>query len=228
MKILFLSDLHLGSPLFESENEILSLLEGEYDKIFLVGDIIDIWESNLVCIVCDNQNLLKKINTLNNVVIIKGNHDPDIVGLESVFYKKYISDSFELNMDGKSVLIIHGDEFDWLVTRYSWLAKLLFPIHWFLERFGVNLKGWFRDLFCSISSKRDKKYYNELILEMEKELFNKYKNIYDCIVVGHTHLPKIIQEDGFTYVNCGDWVHNRTYVIYEDGQFKLRGEENVV
>ncbi len=228
MKILFLSDLHLGSPLFKSEDKILSLLEEEYDKIIFVGDIIDVWENNLVCIVCHNQDLLKKINSLNNVIIVKGNHDPDLHSLESVFYKKYINDSFELELDGKRILIIHGDEFDRLVTKYSWLAKLLFPIHWFLERFGINLKGWFRELYCSISSKRDKKYYNELVLNMEKELFNKYKDLYDCVVVGHTHLPKIIQEDNFTYVNCGDWVHNKTYVIYKDGQFIMRGEENVV
>ena len=228
MRILFLSDLHLGSPLFKSENKILSLLEEEYDKIILVGDIIDIWENDLVSIVCDNQNLLKKINTLNNVIIIKGNHDPSITALESVFYQKDVNDRFMLKVDNKSILVIHGDEFDCLVTKYSWLAKLLFPVHWLFERLGVNLKGWFRDLYCSISSKRDKKYYNALVLDMERELFNKYKGLYDCVVVGHTHLPKIIQEDGFTYVNCGDWVHNKVYVIYEDGQFILRGEEDVV
>jgi UDP-2,3-diacylglucosamine pyrophosphatase LpxH len=224
MKILFLSDLHLGSPLFESEDKILSLLEEEYFRVFFIGDIIDVWEDNLVSIVADNQNLLKKINELKDVIIIKGNHDPDISTLESVFYGKYVNDMHSFKVDDKSILVIHGDEFDWLVTKYSWLAKLLFPIHWILERFGINLKGWFRDLFCSISSKRDKKYYNELVLDMEKELFNKYKGLYDCIVVGHTHLPKIIREDDFIYVNCGDWVHNKTYVIYEDGQFILKGE----
>jgi len=224
MRILFLSDLHLGSPLFESEDKVLSLLEEEYDKIILVGDIIDIWESGLLSIIADNQILLKKINELENVIVIKGNHDPNIPTLESVFYGKYVNDMYSFKVDGKLILVIHGDEFDWLVTKHSWLAKLLFPIHWILERFGINLKGWFRDLFCSISSKRDKKYYNELVLDMEKELFNKYKGFYDCIVVGHTHLPKIIEENNFIYVNCGDWVHNKTYIVYENGKFILKGE----
>jgi len=64
MKILFLSDFHLGSPLFESENEILSLLNDDYDMVFLLGDTIDTWEDDLWSIVTKNNVLLRKLNSL--------------------------------------------------------------------------------------------------------------------------------------------------------------------
>ena len=221
MKILFLSDFHLGSPLFKSEDKIFSLLNDEYDMIFLLGDIIDTWEGSLWSIINDNAPLLRELNALPNLVVIKGNHDPDLDDLNRVFPGKEVSMDYEFEDNGKKGIVVHGDEFDHMVTRYSWIARLVWPINWILERAGINIKAFFRETYHSLAAKREKKYYNDLILTVEKELVNKYKDGYDYIVIGHTHLPKLIVEDDYTYVNCGDWVHNQTYVIYEDNNFRL-------
>lgn len=223
MKILFLSDLHLGSPLFDSESEsiIMALLDGNYDKIFIVGDTIDSWEEKLTTIRLSYVNLFAKLNNLDNVIIIKGNHDPSLSELQNFFPFKEVTDDYVIYDSNKSMIIMHGDEFDNLVRKYSWFAKIIFPIHWFFERFGLNLKGFFRTTLYSISAKRQKKYYNDLVLDMEKGLVNKYKELYDCIVVGHTHFPKKVTGDNFVYVNCGDWIHNKSYVEYEGGKFRL-------
>lgn len=221
MKFLFLSDLHLGSPLFVSKSKILELLNGDYDRIFILGDLLDIWEEKLEDILSDNIEIINKLRTLTNVVIIKGNHDPAIIRLESVFPKKNICYSFNFNIGDKRCLLAHGDEFDSLIRHYSWLAKIFWPIGWAFERIGINLKGFFRTLFYSISAKIQKKYYNDLVLDIEKNMVEKYENDYDYIIVGHTHLPKINKENGFTYINCGDWVHNKSYVEFVDSEFKL-------
>ena len=67
---------------------------------------------------------------------------------------------------------------------------------------------------------RDKKYYNDLILDVEKNAVEKYKHV----VMGHTHFPKINKTDQHTYVNCGDWIHHGTYVEYDGINFYLRGK----
>jgi len=221
MKILFLSDFHLGSPLFKSENEIFSLLNDDYDVVFLLGDTIDTWEDDLWSIVTKNNMLLRKLNSLPNLIIIKGNHDPDLDDLSRVFPAKEVVWSYEFEDNGKKGIVVHGDEFDHMVTKYSWIARLLWPINWLLERVGINIKAFFRETYHSLAAKREKKYYNDLVLTVEKEIVNKYKDKYDYIVIGHTHLPKLIVQDDYVYVNCGDWIHNQTYVIYEDGNFEL-------
>ena len=45
--------------------------------------------------------------------------------------------------------------------------------------------------------------------------------------MGHTHNPEVLiwvnkEEKIKTYVNCGDWVENCTYVIIKDKQVRLR------
>jgi UDP-2,3-diacylglucosamine pyrophosphatase LpxH len=198
MKLLFLSDFHLGSPLFESNNDVMSLLDRDYDMIFLIGDTIDTWEDNVWDIVNDNRVLIDKLNSIANLIVIKGNHDPDMNILKTIFPEKTVASEFSLSIDGRLCIVVHGDEFDELVYKYSWVAKLLHPIQWICERiFKINLKGYFR------------------------ELVEAYKKDYQCIVIGHTHLPKLIKRDDFIYANCGDWVYNKTYVTYENGKFGL-------
>jgi UDP-2,3-diacylglucosamine hydrolase len=223
MKFLFLSDFHLGSPLFESTDKVISLLNDDYDVVFLLGDIIDTWEGYVWYIVDKNYKLIEKLNSLNNLVIIRGNHDPDLEELQRVFPNKIVNVDYEFHDGDKVGIVTHGDEFDHTVTKYYWLAKLFWPINWLFERLGINIKAFFRETYHSLAVKKDKKYYNDLILNVEKELVNKYKNKYHYIVVGHTHMPKLIVEDDYVYVNCGDWIHNKTYVIYKDGNFRLVG-----
>jgi UDP-2,3-diacylglucosamine pyrophosphatase LpxH len=222
-KFLFISDLHLGSPLFRSEDQVFFLLNGNYDKIFIVGDIIDTWEEDVEYIVSKHSKLIDTINKLNNVIIIKGNHDPSLQSLESIFPGKQVLMEYEFYTGDEIGIIIHGDEFDIMVTKYSWISKILSPIHWVLERVGINIKAFFRELFYSIANKRNKSYYKDLVFDIEQSLVEKYGHKYKYVIVGHTHLPKIETINGCIYVNCGDLVHNKTYVIYEDGNFKLVG-----
>ena len=221
MKLLFISDFHFGSPLFKSYKKVMSILDGGYDKIFILGDIIDTWEAPIEDIVIDNKRIINKINSLDNVVVIRGNHDPSIFKIGRIFYSAEIVLSYKYEVDGKKFIMVHGDECDDLVLKYSWLARLLFPIHWMFERFGINLKGFFRELYHSISMKVDKKYYHDLVLDIEKELVSRYKDKCDCLIFGHTHVPKLGSKDGTIYVNCGDWVWSNSYVVYEDGMFDL-------
>ena len=213
---LYISDLHLGSPLFKSKNIILDLFDKDYDKIVIIGDLFDIWEGKIEGIVEDNIEIVDKIRSLSIVIIVFGNHDPDIDTLKLLFpdaevCMKYYSDDR---------IFIHGHEFDYLVTKYSWAAKMLFPIHWVLERCNINIKNWLVRLFHSIAAKRKKKYYNSLVLDIEKAAVEKYKKYFDVIIMGHTHLPKFV-DDEIMYINTGDFLHHKTYCIYDGINYVL-------
>jgi len=226
---LYLSDLHLGNPLFKDENTILKLLnEPKYNRIVILGDIIDTWEAPVESIRKKYDHLINQINLRAKqgpVLIIRGNHDPDILVMHSIFDMCRI---FESLREG-STIFIHGHEFDELITKHYWLAKLIFPIRWLLERLGVNLLAYVRNLYHSIAAKRQNKKYNDLVIDIEKQAVSKYEKDFDYLVMGHTHLPKIVLRDSdpkeprkCDYINVGDWIHNRTYVERDGDKFKLR------
>lgn len=215
MKVLIVSDLHLGSPLFNKKISFLNLMQStEYDMIVLNGDVIDIWEEKLNKIINNNIRIIETINVISKqktVVYIEGNHDPKTEDIRKIFPNCQIIPSFQI----EDLFIIHGDEFDKLVSKYSWLVKLLFIPHWIGERFGLNIKAFFRELTHSISNKRNKNYYTNLVKDINNEAISKYSCRCNFLVMGHTHSPKIIEEAGCVYINGGDLIHNYTYVEFD-------------
>jgi UDP-2,3-diacylglucosamine pyrophosphatase LpxH len=226
MKTLVLSDVHLGSPLVTNKLELIALIRSsKYDRIVLNGDIFDTWEQTFFSIILNNFDFvqsLKEVSKEKLIYYIMGNHDPDKKDLQKTFPDIVFSEKIKLNGD---VLIIHGHEFDSLVTKYSWFAKLIFIPNWYFERlFHWNLKAFFRKLFYSISNKSDKKYFNKLIGDIEQQAVEKYKNECRYLIIGHTHTPKIVEGEECTYINCGDIIHNKTCIEFDETkQFKFIG-----
>ena len=225
MSILLLSDLHLGSPLSDCDKEIINLINNpKFELIYIVGDLIDEWEANPIKIVGDHQDLIDTIkNSPDRVKIVMGNHDPDIVFMSSLFEGNGVADHFSV----EGIMIIHGHQFDYMVKNYEWMYRLVFPIHWVLERLGINVKGFLAEVIHSIAAKKQKKYYDDLVMAIEKEAVKEY-GMFQHVVMGHTHLGKIADGDT-TYVNCGSMTHDKTYVEYDEGVFYLKGvKDNVV
>lgn len=218
-KTLFLSDLHLGSPLFELGTICGLILSPEYERVFLVGDIFDVWEDGLTDIVRKNRTLVNAINIASKekeVVYLIGNHDPLEEEVQQVLPQVKTCEEYEF--DGG--IIIHGHSFDESIIKYSWLAKFTFFFHWIFERFGINLKAFFRNLYFSISNKRNKGYYKNLVLDIEEEAIKKYQYKYKFVLMGHTHFPRHVFST-IEYINCGDWIYNRSWAWYENGKFHV-------
>jgi len=220
MKILFISDLHLGSPLFKEEKDIMKLLnDPSYHKIVIVGDLFDNWEDCKCYILKKYKNLIAKINSMENVIIINGNHDYSTREMNNIFPNKTIHKEYRVDED---TIAVHGEEFDNNVHKHKWFWKYVaFPFHWIAESYGINLKYWLRETVHDMRLVRDDIPYDSLVFQAEKKLVGKYLTKYKNIVCGHTHLPKIVHDQYFTFVNCGDWLSNDTYVEYENGAFKI-------
>ena len=46
------------------------------------------------------------------------------------------------------------------------------------------------------------------------------------VIAGHIHTPvdRIVKigDDEIRYLNCGDWVENNSYIIYNNGKFTIK------
>lgn len=228
---LYLSDLHLGNPLFDSRRPIINLVEDDrFDRIYFTGDIIDVWEGDFYSIREQYSTLISAVNDQirkgKEVKIVRGNHDPDEMMLKYAFpqakvYKEKI-------IEGDTI-VIHGNEFDGAILRVEWLNKLLYYLFVHpLLRFKYDIRVRLRKRLTSVSARRDKRHYDKLVTEIEKDAVAKYGKDFKYIVMGHTHFPKIVNcEGGCQYINCGDWMHNHSYVIKDKKGFKLtQGEDD--
>jgi UDP-2,3-diacylglucosamine pyrophosphatase LpxH len=207
---LYISDLHVGSPLFIHSRLVEQLLaSNKYEKIYLLGDILDVWEGKLPALIKRNTSLVKTLRAVSNekeVNMVVGNHDPSIEELNMIFPQMKIEKSLEVG----NTAILHGHIFDELITQFSWLARGMFYIQKKFERLGIDPSAFFRELYHSVAAKRQEKYYSDLVLAIEKEAVETHRK-FKYVFMGHTHMPKI-SRGRTTYVNTGDWTHNYTYV----------------
>jgi len=220
MKTLIISDIHLGSPLVDKKNEVMNLMKlNKYDTIILNGDIFDVWEEsfdNILLANFDFIKLLQKLSLDKTIYFIMGNHDPYISEIKKIFPEMIVLNELLIDED---ILIVHGDQFDNLVTKYLWFAKLIFIPNWLCERiFHYNLKASFREFFYSIANKKDKPYYAKLVGDIEKEAVEFYKDKCRYLIMGHTHSPKRVDGKDISYINCGDIVRNKVCLEYDENK----------
>jgi UDP-2,3-diacylglucosamine pyrophosphatase LpxH len=131
VRTLFLSDTHLGfKP--ARVRELNEFLQGvEADCIVLVGDIIDalslcqrvFWTAEHTQVV---RTLLARGRAGTRLIYIPGNHDASLALLADM-----LQGQFEVHREwvhrtarGERLLVLHGDQFDAVVTCPGWLTHL--------------------------------------------------------------------------------------------------------
>ncbi len=228
---IFLSDVHLGAVGSKPAAVQDFLYSVDCDHLFLVGDIIDGWVTRERKWKQEHTNVIRtilgKAKHGTEIRYTPGNHDAfmrRMNGFEFGFIEFAHSFSHR-TADGKDLLIVHGDLFDRSCTKYTkiaWLGAWLYEYAQAVNHrvnkkrkrkvdFASKLKRFTKSLFAP----RD--HFDEMLIEHARE------EGYDGIVCGHVHRPEIrVLEDGFVYVNCGDWVEHKTAVVeYADGTLEL-------
>ena len=244
-KTVFLSDFHLASKKAKTKPLIAFLKNNEFDNIFLVGDIVDIWrfrdafsmssekQTNHMEVI---ERLLKLSRKGTKIHYIYGNHDEFMAKFAGhhIFGNITLSEREEyITSSGKKFLILHGHQFDFL-TKYpvsSYLYKLgdygyeiILEINeWFNWcRRVLGMRYWSVSKYVKIKVKRAAQFiesFESVVLKYAKE------KKYDGIVCGHLHDPKIYTTNSITYANCGCWTEkdNCTF-LYEDSHGDLKLE----
>jgi UDP-2,3-diacylglucosamine pyrophosphatase LpxH len=230
----WISDVHLGTRTSNADALLQFLRDYECEKLYVVGDLIDIWSlrrgrywpqtHNDVI-----QKILRKARKGTPVIYIPGNHDEFV----STFAGSYGNISIQkraihVTAEGRRVLIIHGHELDTVVQNAKWLAfvgdvgyqfllSLNPAINFIRRRFGLGYWS-----LSAYAKKRVKDAVN-FIGEFEKAIVRYAQQFHvDAVLCGHIHSAAIHQLTGATYYNCGDWVESCTALVeQQDGAIEL-------
>ncbi len=227
----WISDAHLGTRGCNAAALLDFLRENDFDTLYVVGDLIDIWslrrgiywpqQHNDVI-----QKILRKARKGTHVVYIPGNHDELVTDFCGAYGNIEIKQrAIHLTASGERILIIHGHELDLVVSgsgRMKWLAfagdlgyqfllSLNPLINFVRRRFGLGYWS------LSAYAKRRVKDAVSFIGKFETAVAH-YADRYDvdAVLCGHIHSAAIREFGKVTYYNCGDWVESCTALVEGD------------
>ncbi|MDR2462923.1 MAG: UDP-2,3-diacylglucosamine diphosphatase [Verrucomicrobiales bacterium] len=231
----WISDLHLGSRGCKA-NAILNFLKNhEFETLYLVGDIVDIWalrhgiywpqEHNDVI-----QKLLRKARKGTRLVYIPGNHDEFIDSFLGQFGDITIQkQALHETASGEKILVMHGHELDTVVQNLGWLAhvgdlgyKLLLelngPVNFFRRLLGYQ--------YWSLSAyvKNEVKNVVSFISKFEEAVAHyAADHQVRSVLCGHIHRAASHLIGSVHYYNTGDWVESCTAIVeHADGALELK------
>lgn len=233
---IFISDIHLGTKGCQAELLLDFIRHVECDRLFLVGDIVDGWKmtkSGFYWPQSHNdvvQKLLRLARRGVEVIYVPGNHDDRIRDFCGVHFGgvRVCRDVIHTAADGRRYLVVHGDEFDGIVTHAKWLAFLGDWAYRALLAANTQLNALRRRLgfgYWSLSAFLKVKVKNALqfIANFESALADEARRRgVDGVICGHIHKAEIRDIDGIVYINDGDWVESCTAVVeHPDGRFEI-------
>lgn len=234
-RTIWISDFHLGTKRAQTEALLDFIANCECQTMYLVGDIIDNWalkkswqwdqtHNDVI------QKLLRKARKGTKVVYIPGNHDEpfrDMVNLTLGNIQIMLNDMHK-TADGKTFLVLHGDEFDGVIQYAKWLAFLGDQAYEVAMNINIalnKLRRVFGLPYWSLSAylKRKVKRAVEFLSKFEKAVVREAKvRGADGVICGHVHTPEMREIDGILYCNDGDWVESCSALVeHHDGQLEI-------
>ena len=233
-RTIWISDLHLGTRGSNARGLLDFLRQTESDTLYLVGDVIDIWqlkkdrywpqEHNDVV-----QKILRKARKATRVIVIPGNHDEFC----SNFHGEYGNIEIKphdvyTTAAGRRILVMHGHEFDAVTMHAKWLAllgdmgytlllKANRPLNLVRRLFGFEY--WSLSAYVKSSVKKVVSSISDF-----EEAVARYAGRFHVagIICGHIHTPAVKQIRGVDYYNTGDWVESSTALVeHFDGTIQL-------
>ncbi len=234
-RTLFVSDVHLGKRGCQAELFLDFLRRNDADTIFLIGDMIDGWALRKSWFWPQSHNdivqkVLRKARKGARVVFVPGNHDEfarDYGGMS--FGGIEVADAVVHQLaDGRRFLVIHGDQFDVVVTHARSIALLgdwayelaLFLNHWFNRaRRALGFPYWSFSAWAKLKVKDAVGFIGAFEATLSEEARRRGC---DGVVCGHIHHAVIRDIGGVTYVNAGDFVESCTAVAeHDDGRLTI-------
>lgn len=234
-RAIWISDIHLGTRGCQAEQLLDFLRHTESQYLYLVGDIIDIWrmKKSWAWRQAHNdviQKLLRKARKGTRVMFIPGNHDELFREFLNVDFGQIEirSEHIHETKDGRRLLVIHGDEFDAVVTYAKWLAHLGDTAYNLLLTTNTIFNEVRRRLgypYWSLSAylKQKAKRAVEFIGRFETALATEAERRgVDGVVCGHIHKTEMRQIGNVLYCNDGDWVESCTALVeHMDGRLEI-------
>jgi UDP-2,3-diacylglucosamine pyrophosphatase LpxH len=235
LRSVFLSDIHLGARECRAELLLEFLQQVQMDRLFLVGDILDLWSMRRSFYWPSRHHqvlraLYSRARQGTQVIYVPGNHDEELRDLAgSVFgnlevHREYV----HTTALGRRMLVAHGDEFDGNVKCSRWLAALgsgMYDVTLGLNR-GLNrarralgFPYWSLATYLKSKVGNAMKYVR---LFEDAAAQAAHSRGLDGIICGHIHRPANSDLHGVRYCNTGDWVENCSALVEDrSGELQL-------
>jgi UDP-2,3-diacylglucosamine pyrophosphatase LpxH len=234
-KTIWLSDVHLGTRACRVQLLLEFLRRTRCETLYLLGDIIDLeslrrsffWPTSHTEVL---RVLLQKSQEGTRVVYIPGNHDDDMRALigTRIGGVEVLGRCVHTTAASRRLLVLHGDEFDALI-EHDFLSALVGAVA-YRSLLGLNrLVHWLHELsgrpYWSLAQHVKTKIggaQRYIATFRQASLQAAQAAGVDGIVCGHIHKAELVERDGLTYCNDGDWVESCTAVVERrDGELEL-------
>lgn len=235
VRSVWISDIHLGFRGCSADFLLDFLHKVDCDYLYLVGDIIDVWEmkkrmywpqahNNVI------RTLLGKAKHNTKVIYVPGNHDEVLRDFDgAVFGNVEIQNEvIHTTADNRKLLIIHGDQFDSVVKISPMLAKVGSRLYeWLLRanryvnmvRRKLGFSYWSLAAFLKHKVKNAVQYISNF---EEAVAHEAARQGVDGVVCGHIHRAEIARHHNVDYYNCGDWVESCTALVeHPNGEMEI-------
>lgn len=234
-RTIFISDVHLGFSGCGANYLLDFLRSTRCNTLYLVGDIIDIWQMKRRMYWPQEHNdvvrtILGKAKHGTRVIFVPGNHDEMLRDFDGqVFGNLEIrNEHIHVTQDGKRLLVIHGDQFDVVVRSskitaligsalYEMLLKANRLVNYFRRKMGFSYWS-----LAAVIKHKVKKAVSYISNFEEVLTYEAKRQKVDGLVCGHIHRAEIAYIEDVLYMNCGDWVESYTALVEgHDGSLEL-------
>jgi len=234
-RTIWISDVHLGTKHTRAEDLLDFLRSVESTDLYLVGDIFDGWAHSRNWFWNQSHNdvvqkLLRKGRKGTRITYIPGNHDE--------FARDYADHRFgdilvereavHQLLDGRKLLVLHGDEFDGIIRYAKWLQILGAIAYGFAlglnniynrVRLALGRPYWSLSAYLKQRTKKALQYIDDF--EHLVAARARQEGV-DGVVCGHIHQAEMRTIEGIQYLNTGDWVESCTALVeHLDGRLEI-------
>jgi len=248
MNTIFISDAHINAAPDGRDNvqAFTAFLRGidpsKTGRLIILGDLFDFWYEYNHVVFSGYFDVLRAFADLHDhgveILFACGNHD-FWAGrfMERELGFTIYQDPVTLELDGLRIHFAHGDGInpkDWVYRLFKRFARLSIII----KAFALIHPDWAMGIaqFVSRGSRKmfspDDPSEGPEVIPLrnyaEKMLASGQA---DAVVLAHSHYPA--HEEFLTpngkghYLNTGDWMQGRTYIILENGEFTLVRPEHM-
>lgn len=231
----FVSDAHLGIQFpFAARREaylleFLHRISDHATHLFILGDLFDFWIEYDHAIRPDYFDTLWALKSLSHAGVelnyIAGNHDFALGPfLRDKINLRIHPERFEIHLQGRSLLLVHGDDLLSRGSHYKTLRNLLRnPLCQKLYKLlhpnlgvplGTFFSGFSRKYRQHKDRERQKIAYRNWALE-------KIDAGFDMVLLGHTHAAEFVRSGKGIYCNTGNWMGDYTFAKLEKGVLTL-------
>lgn len=243
-KALFISDAHLKKPTDRNYQSLLELLNDvspgdqevttglDLTDIFFLGDLFDFWFSRRGIIPPEFIAIVEQIHLLGSrglrIHMCEGNHDFFLRDFfEGIPGVSICEDWATVELDGRRVLLGHGDLVDQENVRYLFMrrvlrSKLVYRLH---KGIPVRVLWALAKTLSRMSKELMDGEDGRIFRSMKTFAREKFMDGYDDVLLGHCHVPHlekiVFQGREHHFITTGDWVRHFSYVLYSEGKYRL-------